>query len=229
MTSLPAAVLLLSDARLPAGGHAHSAQVEAAAAAGLVGTVEDLVSFLQGRLARAGFVAAAFSAAACMRVSSDPMCWDDLETELDARTPSPAMRASSRQQGRALARAASTAWPSPPLSALVRRDGGAHHAIVLGCVAGTTRCSPAEAALVAAYLSVSGPASAAVRLLGLDPLAVNAGVAWLAGELDDVAARAAACAAAAAGDPAELPSSSAPLLELLAEDHVTWEVRLFAS
>jgi urease accessory protein len=223
---MPAVVLLLSDARLPAGGHAHSAQIEAAAAAGLVDTVDDLFTFLRGRLARGGAQAAAFAAAACVQAVRDPLRWDALDAELDARTPSPAIRASSRHQGRTLVRAASTAWPSVALTALARQPGGPHHPLVVGCIAGATGCTPVEAALVAAYLSVSGPASAAVRLLGLDPLSVNAGIAQLASDIDAVATEAATYAD---GPPADLPSSSAPLVDLLAEDHATWEVRLFAS
>jgi urease accessory protein len=59
-----AALLLLTDSRLPAGGHAHSGGVEAAVAKGRVHDVESLASFLSGRLATIGLVAAAFAAAA---------------------------------------------------------------------------------------------------------------------------------------------------------------------
>ena len=37
--------------------------------------------------------------------------WGELDAEADARTPSPAQRAASRRQGRALLRAARVAWP----------------------------------------------------------------------------------------------------------------------
>jgi urease accessory protein len=101
-----------------------------------------------------------------------------------------------------------------------------HHCIVLGAAVGLRGGLPIDAALTAAYLSVSGPASAAVRLLGLDPLAVNASVAALGPEIQDVAERAAAIAA---HPPAELPAPGAPGLDLLAEAHKQKEVRLFAS
>ncbi len=100
-----------------------------------------------------------------------------------------------------------------------------HHAVVLGVLAG----SVAGAALTAAYLSVSGPAGAAVRLLGLDPLRVNAVVAGLA---DDVARVARDAAAVAHLEPARLPAPGSPGLDLLAEEHDRHhreEVRLFAS
>jgi urease accessory protein len=99
-----------------------------------------------------------------------------------------------------------------------------HHAVVLGIVAHGAGLSAAEAALTAAYGAITGPASAAVRLLGLDPYAVQAVLAGLAGDCDTVAERAAAAAA-----DGRLPAATAPLLDLGAEQHARWEVRLFAS
>jgi urease accessory protein len=208
------ALLLLADARLPAGGHAHSGGLEAAVAAGRVVDPTSLRGFLRGRLATAGLVAAAFAAAACSPGADLP----GLDAALDARTPSPAQRKASRAQGRALMRAGRAMWSvSLPLPE-------PHHAVALGAVAAAAGLSALDAALVAAYGAVTGPASAAVRLLGLDPYDVHALLAGLAAECDAVADRAAGCAARGV-----LPAASAPLLDLGAEDHATWEVRLFAS
>jgi len=96
---------------------------------------------------------------------------------------------------------------------------------VLGAAAAAGRCAPPDAALVAAYQSVTGPASAAVRLLSLDPLQVSGLLASLATEIDDVALRAAAATTTAT----ELPYASGPALDVLAEAHARAEVRLFAS
>jgi urease accessory protein len=208
-----AALLLLADTRLPAGGHAHSGGLEEAVEAGRVTTVADLALFLHGRLATAGLVAAAFAAASC-RPSPDLAT---LDAELDARTPSPALRKASRSQGRALLRAGRAMWTLPPV-----RD--AHHPVALGIVAHGAGLSPGDAALVAAYGAVTGPASAAVRLLGLDPYAVQSVLAGLAADCDATAARAADRAL-----DGHLPAATAPLLDLGAERHATWEVRLFAS
>ncbi|WP_390099682.1 urease accessory UreF family protein, partial [Actinomadura rubrobrunea] len=82
------------------------------------------------------------------------------------------------------------------------------------------------AAAVAAYGAAAGPASAAVRLLGLDPLDVHRVLADLAARMDEVADEA---AAAAAGGWDALPAPSAPLLDLLAEAHVRAGLRLFES
>jgi urease accessory protein len=214
--SVPAALLLLADGRLPAGGHAHSGGLEHAVGAGRVGDIEGLAGFLRGRLATAGLVAAAFAAAACAR----PADVEALDGGLDARTPSPAQRAASRAQGRALLRAGRAMWPLPPAPAVL------HHPVALGVVARAAGLAPAQAALLAAHGTVAGPATAAVRLLGLDPYAVHALLARLAGDCDRIAAH----AAATVDDPVDaLPAAAAPLLDIGAEVHASWEVRLFAS
>ena len=219
-----AAALLLADGRFPAGGHAHSGGLEAAVTGGTVRDVDTLGPFLRGRLRTTGLVTAALAAAAC---GGDASRWAGLDAEADARTPSPAQREASRRQGRALLRAARIAWPSAAWDELGRTP---HQAIGLGAAAAAAGCTPAEAALIAAYQSVTGPASAAVRLLALDPLRVSALLATLAAEIDDIARQATLAARAASGGGAgELPYSSAPALDLLAEAHARAEVRLFAS
>jgi urease accessory protein len=216
---MEAALLLLADSRLPAGGHAHSGGLEPAAATGAVHDLATLADFLEGRLATAGLVAAGLEAAACAEAAQDGD-WAALDAEADARTPSPAQRRASRAQGRALLRAARTAWAHPALDGLA----GAHHPVVLGAAVHVVGGSPEEAAAVAAYGSVTGPASAAVRLLGLDPLGVQRVLADLAGRIDAVAAEAAGAMRAGA-----LPAASAPALDLFAELHQQADLRLFES
>src|SRR5260370_3874417 len=82
------AVLMLADARFPAGGHAHSGGLEAAAAAGSVTGLESLERFLRGRLITAGAVSAGLAAAACARARDG--VWAQLDAEADAPTPAPA-------------------------------------------------------------------------------------------------------------------------------------------
>ncbi|MGX7674791.1 urease accessory protein UreF [Plantactinospora sp. DSM 117369] len=220
MTGL-ATLLVLADGRLPAGGHAHSGGLEAAVTSGRLRDLAGLTAFLHGRLAGTGRVGAAFAAAACAAAKADDIARTDaLDQGMDARTPSPALRRASRAQGRALLRAGRAMWPVDPV---IRNP---HHPVALGVVAAAAGLSPAEAAVTGAYGTVSGPASAAVRLLGLDPYAVHALLAELAGVCD----RLAALAVAGADDPVDrLPADSTPLLEIGAEVHASWEVRLFAS
>ncbi|MFJ3203964.1 urease accessory protein UreF [Streptomyces sp. NPDC086989] len=221
-----AALLVLADGRFPAGGHAHSGGAEAACKAGRIHDAATLEEFCRGRLHTAGLVAASLAAAAASGL--DPAV---LDTAADARTPSPALRTAARRLGRQLLRAARATWPSAELDALaVAFPRGAHQPVVLGLTARAAGLGPAEAAHVAAYESVSGPATATVRLLGLDPFEASGVLARLAPELDAVSGRAARAADLALREgPDALPAASSPLLEIAAEAHAAWPVRLFAS
>lgn len=222
-----AALLVLADGRFPAGGHAHSGGAEEAVKAGRITGAESLEAFCRGRLHTAGLVSAALAAAAVLGVPPR-----ELDAAADARTPSPALRRAARKLGRQLTRAARATWPSAELDATAREfPKGAHQPVVLGLAARAAGLAPLDAAYCAAYESVSGPASATVRLLSLDPFEATAVLARLAPELDrvaDMATEAAGRAAAGEGTDA-LPSASAPLLEIGAELHAAWPVRLFAS
>ncbi|MFI6846668.1 urease accessory protein UreF [Kitasatospora sp. NBC_00085] len=218
-----AALLMLADGRFPAGGHAHSGGAEAAVKAGRVYDSATMAAFLTGRLHTTGLVAAALAAAAA--AGQDIVV---LDAAAEARTPSPALRATSRRLGRQLLRAARAAWPHDRLDRLAGEfPRGAHQPVVLGTAALAAGLAPAQAASAAVYESVNGPATACVRLLGLDPYEVAAALARLAPQLDAVAG--AALAAALRGDPDALPAASAPLLDVYAEEHHSWKVRLFAS
>lgn len=220
---MSAALLLLADGRFPAGGHAHSGGAEAAVKAGLVHDGPSLAEFLTGRLHTVGLTAAALAAAAAG--GFDPAALDEAA---DARAPSAAQRATSRRLGRQLLRAARACWPDPALDQIAAGyPGGAHQSVVLGLAARAAGLGPADAAAAAGYESVNGPATAVTRLLGLDPYEVIAILARLAAQLDAVAA--AAVEAARHGDVDQLPAASAPLLDLYAEQHSSWKVRLFAS
>ncbi|MEU2164855.1 urease accessory UreF family protein [Streptomyces chengbuensis] len=221
-----AALLVLADGRFPAGGHAHSGGAEAAVRAGRLGDARDLAAFCRGRLHTTGLTAAGLAAAAALGL--DPLA---LDKAADARTPSPALRASARKLGRQLMRAARATWPSPELDALARAlPKGAHQPVVLGLTARAAGLGPEDAAHCAVYEAVGGPATAAVRLLSLDPFEATAVLARLTPDMDRVAGRAVTAARQAAEHGTEaLPAASAPLLEITAEQHAAWPVRLFAS
>ncbi|WP_418955780.1 urease accessory protein UreF [Streptomyces tritici] len=220
--STRSALLVLADGRFPAGGHAHSGGAEAAVKAGRVRDAAGLAAFCRGRLHTTGLTSAGLAAAAALGL--DPYA---LDAAADARTPSPALRAAARRLGRQLMRAARAAWPSAELDALAAAfPRGAHQPVVLGAAALAAGLGPEDAAHCVAYETVSGPATAAVRLLSLDPFQATAVLARLAPEMDEVAARA---AAAAREGLHALPAASAPLLDITAEQHAAWPVRLFAS
>jgi urease accessory protein len=235
-------LLLLLDSRAPAGAHHHSGGMEAAVRAGLVTGLADLEDFCRTRLLTSARVSAAFAAASChlaeRAVVPAPEQWAQLEwallqwvlldAEFEARTPSEAMRTASRGLGRGLVRLIRSVLPQADLVTPFSRCAGPapHHPLVLGTGVALAGGTPELAARAAALAACAGPASAAVRLLGLDPFAVQGMLARLAPGIDKCAARAALCAGA---EPAALAADAAPALDLLADFHLTAEVRLFAS
>jgi urease accessory protein len=221
-------LLLLADGRLPAGGYAHSGGVEPSVETGRIHDLPSLEAFLYGRAVTSGAVAAAFAAAACEASMRDDVSrLQALDPELDARMPSPALRAASRQLGRQLALVAGRIRPDSRQSDRLGDLGRSpHQPVVLGVVCDAFGLAPRDAALAALHESAVGPATAAVRLLSLDPFASHAVLARLVARLDELATEAAEHAGA---DPAELPALGAPLLDIAAEHHARSEVRLFAS
>ncbi|MEU6844546.1 urease accessory UreF family protein [Streptomyces sp. NPDC046716] len=221
-----ATLLVLADGRFPAGGHAHSGGAEAAVKAGRITGGASLEEFCRGRLHTSGAVSAALAAAAALGV--DPVA---LDAGADARTPSAALRVAARKLGRQLMRAARATWPHPELDALAARfPKGAHQPVVLGLTARAAGLGPEDAAYCSAYEGISGPATAVVRLLSLDPFDATGALARLAPELDRVVADAVDAAGRAVDLGVDaLPAASAPLLEIGAEAHAAWPVRLFAS
>ncbi|MEY9856467.1 urease accessory protein [Catenulispora sp. GAS73] len=236
-------LLMLTDSRLPAGTHAHSGGLEAAVAAGRVGDAADLYAFLLGRLTTTGLTGAAFAAAALEAAAGETVAGEtvandaasgpdgallaELDAEYEARTPSPAQRRASRKLGRQLLRAVRAGWPGPALAAASAvHPEGPHQPIAFGAAGAAAGLSAYDVAVGSALGSVSGPANAATRLLGIDPDAVTAVLAALEPFIQDTADSA---VKAALGPISELPSFSAPRLDISAEHHSTWEVRLFAS
>ena len=142
-----------------------------------------------------------------------------------------AQRAASRTQGGGLLRLpARCCRARPGRRACSRRGPAPHHPLVLG--AGGRRWRARRHDLPRGSRPPAGARarrSAAVRLLGLDPFAVQA-AAWPGWRPASTQ-----CAAAAAAPrrrarrPSVCPLDAAPPLDLLAELHIRAEVRLFAS
>jgi urease accessory protein len=226
--------VLLTEARFPSDDPTDSGGMEAAHTAGLVTGVDTLRSFLYGRLWTSGVVGAVSAAAICARARQSrslPPLFSAVEAELDARLHSPAARATSRRQGGQLLRRARTTDDHPTFEALDQLTRThhlePHYPIAVGAVAAVAGASPEEAAEVAAYASVAGPAFAAQALLGLDPDVVsNLGVE-MAPEVSRLAREASQISMRSLSD---LPAYRAPVLEYLAEEHMSApELRSYAS
>lgn len=207
-----ATLLNLADSRLPAGAHVHSGGMEEAVASGLVTNLETLEAFLRRRIRSAGLVTASIAAA----MQRGELGVDDADRETDARTPAPAARHASRSQGRGLARLARRVWPDAGWDGIGAHP---HLAVAAGRVGTASGLSPEQTALTLVYTTMTGSATAAQRLLALDP----ADVAACTFRLADLCGRTAAEAAT------ELADLSDPLLDTLAQRHTERERPLFVS
>lgn len=205
-------LLVLADSRLPTGAHVHSGGVEEAIASALVTDLDTLKAFLARRIRTHGLVTASVAAA----VHRGDIGLDDADLETDARTPAPSAREASRSQGRGLARLARRVWPDAGWDDLGPRP---HLGVVAGRVGEVSGLRPQHTALHVVYTTMTGSATAAQRLLALDPAAVAAATFALSGLCESTAAEATA----------GLADLSDPLLDTLAQRHAQRERPLFAS
>jgi urease accessory protein len=209
-------LLTLADSRLPTGGHVHSGGAEEAVTSRLVTDLTTLEAYLRRRIRTSGLVTASIAAA----VHRGDLTAAQAEGETDARTPAPAARLASRAQGRGLLRLARRVWPASDWDT----DWGTlgprpHLAVMAGRVGAVSGLEPEQTAVSIVYTTMTATATAAQRLLALDPADVAAltfGLAELCQQTAD---------AAAAG----LADLSDPLLDELAQRHAGRERPLFVS
>ena len=128
------------------------------------------------------------------------------DRETDARTPAPAARQASRAQGRGL-----LGWPAGSGRTTTWDALGTtpHLAVAAGVVGAASGLTPEQTALSVVYTTMTGSATAAQRLLALDP----GDVAALTFELSPL------CEQTAAEAAKELADLSDPLLDVLAQRH----------
>jgi urease accessory protein len=204
-------LLNLADSRLPTGGHVHSGGMEEAVVSGLVTDLATLEAFLRRRIRTSGLITASVGVA----VQSGTLTTELADLETDARTPAPAARSASRAQGRGLLRLAKRVWPGD-WSALGRAP---HLGVVAGVVGRVSELDPEHTALSLVYTTMTGSATAAQRLLALDPADVAA-LTFACSDLCDHTAMEAL---------AGLADLSDPLLDVLAQRHAARERPLFVS
>jgi urease accessory protein len=121
-----------------------------------------------------------------------------------------------------LLRSAAVVWPGNPIAGYRTASRLTPRPLALGVVAAAARVSDEETALLALYDDAATVASAALKLLPLDP-AVTA--RWLA----ELAPEMAASARAIAAVDGPFPSPAAVAIELSAPVHLEQRERLFAS
>jgi urease accessory protein len=217
-----AVALLLADSRFPAGGYAHSLGLEQAVADGL--GADGVAPFIGARLRLVATPDAALSVAA-LRAAGDEETLARLDEEHAARCPSPVLRDVARRLGAQLLRSAATAWPDPALGRYRSASAATPRPVALGVVGAAAGLDAAELATVALYDDAATVASAALKLLGLDPAQT---ARWLAQLAPGISAT--ACEVAADDRPLSAqPPPAAAGLELAAARHADRTERLFVS
>jgi urease accessory protein len=216
---MSALALLLADARLPAAGHTQSAGLEPGLARGL--DPDGLTAYCRTRLATVTRTEAA-TAVVARHQSWIQAPLEPVETSWAARTPSDAMRATSRSLGRGLLRLARRAWPAA--AGHWSADDRPPRPLVLGAIAAETGLPAVDLARVVAYDDVQTVLAAALKLLPLDPADA---ATWCVGLLPDIDRFADELAVLTeAGD---IPATGSPQIEGWAQAHARTTRRLFSA
>jgi urease accessory protein len=225
LLAMNAVALLLADARFPAGGYAHSLGLEQAVAEGLA--PDGVAAFIAARLRLVAGPDAALSVAALRAAQDDDAdALARLDDEHAARCPSPVLRDVARRLGAQLLRSAATAWPDAPAIERYRRASATTpRPVALGVVGAAAGLDAVQLATVALYDDAATVASAALKLLALDPAQTARWLAQLAPAISAMAGE----VAADGRQPATQPPPAAPGLELAAARHAARTERLFVS
>jgi len=221
---MSAVAMLLADSRFPAGGYAHSLGLEQAVSDGL--GVGGVPAFIDARLRLVARADASLSVAARRAAAAgDADDLAELDDEHGARCPSPVLREIARRLGAQLLRSAATAWPSPLIDGYRAASTTTPRPIALGVVGAAAGLDDREVATVALYDDAATVASAALKLLGLDPADSARWVAELAPQID-------AAARAIGADERRIGEHEPPAavgIELAASVHAQRRERFFAS
>ena len=206
--------LMLADARFPSGGYAQSAGLEPAVRAGLT----DVPLFAAARLRTLAAVDAG-TAVVARHVALAGGSLAHVDDAWAARTPSRPLREAARLTGRGYLRLAGRLWPD-----VLRMLPGpvAPRPVVVGVVGAVTGLEPAQVARLVGYDDVQTVASAALKLLPLDPAEVAQWVVALHGAVERLVVSVAGLTA-----PDDIPDRGAPAVDVHAEQHRREEMRLF--
>ena len=212
--------LLLGDGRFPTGGHAHSSGLERAVACGSVTSVADVEAWCSARVDGSGRVDASFAAWCARRWPAVDVA--EVDAEVDARLVSPTQRSLSRRLGRQWARTGRRVLGDP----IVGLPDEPHRVVAVGAVGAAAGLGPSDVAAVVVHDLVAEAASAAVRLLGLDPYEVAGIHVRLGDQLDEVVE---AAVEASIGELDRLPASESLLALVALDEQAVANERLFAS
>ncbi|MFC9443372.1 urease accessory UreF family protein [Brevibacterium sp. NPDC056947] len=215
-----AIIMLLADARLPAGAHVTSNGVEAGLRHGLA--PREVAAYMRARMRHALIgtrVAGAEIDRGGGRDRESGAVLADISDEWAARTPSPALREIAEVLGAGLRRVAVTLWPE--LDPVLPRRG-LPRPVVLGAIAAAAGIPATDLVRLVAYDDAQTVAAAMLKLEPMDPLAATGWVLEACTAFEPSVADLATLT-----DPAAIPAAGAPLIEDWAEAQSALPRRLF--
>lgn len=215
--------LLLTDARLPGGGHAYSAGLEPALAAGMSAT--EVEEYIAARLRTVGLVEAEAAVLAHRAAGEGPQALHEVHEALLARTPSAPLRRVSGMLGRGLVRLVRRLRPEDPAVTRLDELGRTpQRPVALGVAAAVMGASEEQTARASLYDDAQTVASATLKLEPVDP--VDAAGYVLAAEplIEESVA-----AALAVRGPEDMAATTAPQAEQWSLDHHRETRRLFVA
>jgi urease accessory protein len=218
--SSTSAAMLLADARLPSGAHAHSAGVEPALMSGM--EAAELPALLRGRAATVTLVEAG-TAVAARHVRLVDGDLGAVEMAWAARTPSAALRDAARHLARGYLRVGTELLPGDAaVHAWRARATPPPRACVLGVIAAGLEMPALDLARLVVYEDIQAAAAAVLKLEPRDPLDLVSLVVEVCSEIEDVLPLIAQIT-----DPTDIPALSAPQSEQWAQAHAQSTRRLF--
>jgi urease accessory protein len=220
MSSAELVAMMLADGRLPTGGHTQSAGLEPAVRAGLGAEGnQDIVAYARDRLRTVTRVDAAVATVArAVALANQPL--STVEAAWAARTPSQALRAASRRQGRAYLRLAARVWPA--VLDQLTADSETPRPMVVGVIGAATGLSAEQVARLVGYDDAQTVVSASLKLLPVDPAEAATWLAALHAPIEELTS-----AVADLTSPDQIPAYGAPLVDVFAQAHTTERMRLF--
>lgn len=220
-------MMLLADARLPAGAHVSSNSVEAGLRQDL--TPAEVPAYMRARMrtvvrVEAGAAVVTHHAVRSAGAGTDEhpdlaQALESITEEWAARTPSPALREIAEVLGAGLRCVAVVLWPQ--LAGVLPRRG-CPRPLVLGAIAAVAEVSAADLVRIVAYDDAQTVAAATLKLEPMDPIRATG---WVLGACTAIECFVADLATLTV--PAAIPAAGAPLIEDWAEVQSALPRRLF--
>ncbi|MCU1584320.1 MAG: urease accessory protein [Microbacteriaceae bacterium] len=215
--------MMLADARLPVGGHVHSAGLEPALRAGMPASL--VPEYMVGRALTVSLVEAG-TAIVARHVALDlpaagPI--EQVEMAWAARTPSAAVREVSRFLGRGYSRLAVRLWPeSPGVRTMAAARRPLSRPVVLGVIAAAGGMSAQDLVRLVVYDDAQTIAAALLKLDPIDPAIPSSWVLRACSAAEQLVPTLADLTT-----PSAIPAAGAPQIEEWAEAHSLTTQRLF--